>query len=202
MNAELSARLRPASRCREILVYGRPSVLRNAFELICDGLVRWQQSDPVRASQWRVVFVGEDFPAAWAAPVQNYEVAGKLSLSDYAQRLSRASVGVSLMLSPHPSYPPLEMAEAGLITVVNQHDGKDLIRRFSGFISLASLDGEMLAEAIETAIDRAEPCVGQMTGRNVLRRPALKPGVQFDAVKLAAEIRADATSTTLRKYAW
>ena len=37
------------------------------------------------------------------------------------------------MLSPHPSYPPLEMAEAGVTTITNCYGGKDLRRRFPEF---------------------------------------------------------------------
>ncbi|PWB82711.1 MAG: hypothetical protein C3F11_10540, partial [Methylocystaceae bacterium] len=84
MNEEISARLAPEPRERQILVYGRPSVARNAFELIVDGLFCWQQRDPIRASRWRILFVGEDFEESWLYPVQNASVGGKLSLERYA----------------------------------------------------------------------------------------------------------------------
>ena len=191
LNAEVSRRLKATPRRRDILVYGRPSVSRNAFELICDGIFRWQQSDPVRASRWRIVFAGEAFSPSWAVPVQNCEVAGKLTLEAYADLLNSAAVGVSLMLSPHPSYPPLEMAEAGLVTVVNHYEGKDLRSRFPEIISLPYLDAEALAEALERAVDQAEPMIGKRTDRRSLKKPALKRGLVFDAGALAAQIQSD-----------
>ena len=36
------------------------------------------------------------------------------------------SIGVSLMLSPHPSYPPLEMAMFGMEIITNKYANKDL----------------------------------------------------------------------------
>ena len=46
-----------------MLVYGRETVARNAFELICAALVNWQQRDPIRASRAGTsFFFGEDFP--------------------------------------------------------------------------------------------------------------------------------------------
>ena len=45
--------------------------------------------------------------------------AGKLSLQAYGALLNQCAIGISLMLSPHPSYPPLEMAHSGILTITN-----------------------------------------------------------------------------------
>ena len=92
--------------------------------------------------------------------MQNATVGGKARLDDYADYLSRALVGVSLMISPHPSYPPLEMAEAGLATITNAFAGKDLRRRFDNIVSPARLDPASLADLIEDTVARMEPFVG------------------------------------------
>ena len=190
MNGEISAALAPAPRERLMLVYGRPNVTRNAFELICDGLFRWQQRDPIRASRWRILFLGEEFPDTLLYPVQNAAVGGKASLADYAGYLSRASVGLSLMLSPHPSYPPLEMAEAGLLTITNGFEGKDLTRRFDNIMSLDRLDPAALADAIETAIARMEPNVGKIIPRATPRAQPHDAANVFDVEAFAERLRA------------
>jgi hypothetical protein len=77
--------------------------------------------------------------------------------------LCRAAMGISLMLSPHPSYPPLEMAEAGLITLTNSYDGKDLSLRSDNIVSIDVLTPATLAEEIGKAISRAEPMIGATT---------------------------------------
>ena len=58
------------------------------------------------------------------------------------------------MVSPHPSYPPLEMATAGCVTITNAYEGKDLRKRSDNFISLDYLSPQMLADALDQAVKR------------------------------------------------
>lgn len=197
MNERISAALQEAPRERLLLVYGRPNVNRNCFEMICDGLFRWQQRDPIRASRWRIVFLGEEFPDALLYPVQNAAVGGKASLEDYARYLSRASVGVSLMLSPHPSYPPLEMAEAGLLTITNGFEGKNLANRFENVVSLDLLEPAALADAIESAVATMEPRVGSIVPRARPKPLASDAAPVFEIRSFAEKLRALRAPPTL-----
>lgn len=188
INARISELLSPRPRERTILVYGRPVVYRNAFEIICTALTRWQQRDPIRASRWRILFLGEAFELPLAYPVQNSEVQGKVSLESYADHLNRASVGISLMVSPHPSYPPLEMAEAGLRTITNAFPGKDLRARFPEITSIDRLHPDVLTDAIEAAVAAAEPAIGRLTPR-VRPRPVELPGPTADPALISDLLR-------------
>ena len=78
-----------------------------------------------------------------------------MTLDDYAALMHRASVGVSLMCSPHPSYPPLEMAAFGITTITNSFVTKDL-SAIPHITSLDSLSIEGLANAIWQAM-QADP---------------------------------------------
>jgi hypothetical protein len=169
LNARIDEVLAPLPRERRILVYGRPTVSRNAFEIICEALFHWQQSEPVIASRWRIISLGETFDPRWTVPVQNMEIGGKASLEEYADHLNRAAVGISLMISPHPSYPPLEMAEAGVLTITNKYGSKDLSLRFSDIISIERADPELLAEAIRATVRQAEE---ERIGRIIPRLPS------------------------------
>jgi hypothetical protein len=189
LNEKIAAYLKPAAREPRILVYGRPSVARNAFELICMALFTWQQADPIRASRWSIVFLGEDFPQGMLSPIQNATVQGKVALDRYADHLSRASVGVSLMISPHPSYPPLEMAEAGLKVVTNSFGAKDPRARFPDVLCLDRLTVETLAEAIERAVAAAEPDLGRVTPRRA-SRALPSPGPVAEPETISRLIRA------------
>jgi len=189
INERIAASLSTVPRERLLLVYGRPSVTRNAFELICDALFRWQQRDPIRASRWRIVFLGEEFPDTLVYPVMNATVGGKASLEDYADYLSRASVGVSIMISPHSSYPPLEMAEAGLKTVTNGFEGKNLHQRFDNIISIDMLDAASLADAIESAVAEMEPRIGELVARAIPKAPPHDPAHLFDLGAFAKRLR-------------
>jgi hypothetical protein len=194
INERIRARLASVPRESIMLVYGRPAVARNAFELICAALVIWQQRDPIRASRWRIVFLGEDFPESLLYPVQNATVGGKARLEDYADYLSRALIGVSLMISPHPSYPPLEMAEAGIATITNAFEGKDLRRRFDNIVSPARLEPTTLATLIEDTVARMEPFVDAVVPRQRHAAPPADAARLFDPKAVAAELRRAAAS--------
>ncbi len=192
INQSIKAGLRPTKRERTILIYGRPSVTRNAFEVLLDGIFIWQQRNPVLASQWNIVSLGEAYPGEWAYPVQNFSVTGKASLSEYSACLSSAAVGISLMLSPHPSYPPLEMAEAGLITVTNDFPGKDLARRYPNVISVKLLEPNEIALAIECAVSRAEELVvGVASLGSETTAPARPSGAVYSPSRVADLLRGD-----------
>ena len=106
------------------MVYGRPSVERNAFGILVAGLTKWSrlQKD---AEMWSVYSLGEQHDDIELAPNVIMHSMGKLSLDEYAQSLTDTYAGVSLMVSPHPSYPPLEMAAFGVKTITNKYENKN-----------------------------------------------------------------------------
>ena len=81
---------------------------------------------------------------------------GKLSLEDYANRLRTTAVGISLMSSPHPSYPPLEMAHFGVKTLTNRYFCKDLSAAHENIVSLPDIAAETIADALAEACRRFE----------------------------------------------
>lgn len=190
LNSDIDASLKPRPRERSILVYGRPAVARNAFELVCVGICRWQQSDPIRASRWKIIFLGEAFEKGLIYPIQNASVEGKVSLDLYADFLNRASVGIALMISPHPSYPPLEMAEARLKVITNSFASKDLQSRYPDIVSIDGLTPDALAAELERAVAEMEPRIGTIPSRRTGQVPVMREGRSADPVAIAALIRA------------
>ena len=162
INPSIESAITELPRERIILVYGRPSVERNCFALICKALLAWQRANPTTAQHWRIVSAGESFDAGTVSQIRNLEVQGKLSLSDYGNLLSRASIGISLMTSPHPSYPPLEMASAGMRTITNSFGGKDLSNRSPNIISVAEMNADLIARELDRAVRAAEALIGKV----------------------------------------
>ncbi|MEM7780752.1 MAG: hypothetical protein AAF697_10210 [Pseudomonadota bacterium] len=139
-----------APRKKQILIYGRPTVNRNCFPALVRGLKRWTAAYPEFAD-WDVVSAGTPHAPVDIGAGRQVRSLGKLSLEDYAGLLLESSVGVSLMASPHPSYPPLEMAHFGLRTVTNTYTGKDLVGYNPNLISLRSIAADALASGIADA---------------------------------------------------
>ena len=193
LNPAIARAMSRRPRERIILIYGRPNTPRNCFSTLCDGLARWQQANPETAARWQVVSAGESYHSSDAGGVQNLTIHGKLALGDYADLLSRASVGLSLMLSPHPSYPPLEMAQAGLQTITNGYDGKDLSRRSANITSIPHATPQALHTALDEAVKRAEAMIGQYVEITpIAELPCEYP--DFDAATIADRLRAELTA--------
>jgi hypothetical protein len=74
------------------------------------------------------------------------------------------------MVSPHPSYPPLEMAYAGIKTITNRYSYKDLSQRSHFLTSIDIPTPELIAQALENTVSTAESdMVGAVTPiRNVI----------------------------------
>jgi hypothetical protein len=165
----------PPTKIRRILVYGRPSVPRNCFPAVEKGLRQWARRYP-EFSGWEVVSAGLRHPPMPFAPRRAMESLGKLSLEDYAQALRTSAVGLSLMASPHPSYPPLEMAHFGLRTVTNSYANKDLSASHPNIVSIDDVTPDAVADALARACRAfdAEPTAGWLAPSH---RPSfLEPG--------------------------
>lgn len=141
------------ARERRIVIYGRPSTPRNAFELVCEALRLWRWRFPA-AADWTVVSPGE---VAQDLDIGGVQVRGlgKLAIGAYADLLATSSVGLSLMVSPHPSYPPLEMAAFGMRVVTNAYANKDLSRASPNICSVAPTP-EAIADALVRCCTEAE----------------------------------------------
>lgn len=143
-------------RKKQIIVYGRPSVPRNMFGFIVASL---QQAFDGRtdACEWTILSLGEKHPAMRIANNVRLCSTGKLSLDEYARVMEESYLGISLMASPHPSYPPLEMSSFGVKTITNTFANKDLSAFNDNIISITKFDCEHIAQAIVRELDNYSP---------------------------------------------
>lgn len=151
----------PAPKAKRVLVYGRPTIPRNCFPAVEKGLRQWAKDYP-QFADWEVVSAGlahNPIPIGNGRAVNSL---GKLSLDAYADLLKTTAVGLSLMSSPHPSYPPLEMAHFSLLTITNRYANKDMARVHDNFISIPDIDAPTIAAALAKACEtfEADPDAG------------------------------------------
>lgn len=138
-------------RKKKLIVYGRASVDRNCFELII-GSLRVLVENYKQAVEWEFVSMGENHPSIELGKGKILTSLGKLSLEGYAQEMLEASVGLSLMVSPHPSYPPLEMSTFGVITITNTYKNKELSNFNDNIRSIDNCNFENIANELATAM--------------------------------------------------
>ena len=81
------------------------------------------------------------------------KLCGTLSQSDYGATLSEFDIGLSLMLAPHPSVLPFEMASAGQVVITNAYESRtaDVLHAISGNIEPCEADPFSVAEALAAA---------------------------------------------------
>lgn len=141
-------------RKRRIVVYARPGTPRNAFELICEGLRQWGWTDP-RSAEWDVAAPGELASDLDLGPFA-LKALGKLDIHSYADLLSTSAIGVSLMISPHPSYPPLEMDAFGMRVITNRYGSKDLELGSQNTHSLLAMTPEDICSLLVKLVTECE----------------------------------------------
>jgi GT2 family glycosyltransferase len=134
---------------RLLLFYGRPTVARNLFSTGCQAVAQAILLGHYAPSEWLFFSAGEPHTSVDLGHGAILQSLGKLSLPEYSRLLESVDVGLSLMLSPHPSYPPLEIASRGAICVTNNYATKDLGLLHSNIISCQPSVAEVTGALIE-----------------------------------------------------
>lgn len=140
----------PRKKERRLLVYGRPAVERNCYPAVEKGVRAWAERYP-EFSNWEIVSAGLSHRPLPLGKGRVMTSAGKLAMEQYGELLLTSAAGLSLMSSPHPSYPPLEMANFGLWTVTNSYTNKDLTRSHQNIISIDNIAPDTIADALAQA---------------------------------------------------
>ena len=137
---------------KKVLIYGRPGTERNAFNLIVAALKIWVSiQDDVQ--EWEVVSAGEQHPPVELGRGVVMNSVGKLSIDAYAQLLNESYAGISLMASPHPSYPPLEMSVYGIKVITNTFANKDLTEFNENIVSVSRTAPAEIASQLKHICD-------------------------------------------------
>jgi glycosyltransferase involved in cell wall biosynthesis len=107
---------------RRLLFYSRQEehASRNLFELGMMALAALVQDPRVDLSDWSFHGIGSmGGNMLELKPGLPFELEPKTSLQEYIRKMADYDVGLALMLTPHPSLVPIEMASAGMWTVTN-----------------------------------------------------------------------------------
>ncbi|MBP5955743.1 glycosyltransferase [Pseudomonas anatoliensis] len=154
---------------KRLLFYGRPEghARRNIFEIGILGL-KAAIANGVFDSDWEfygVGTLGPDYDVELGHG-RVMKLSGTLPQSDYGKALGEFDIGLSLMLAPHPSILPFEMASAGQVVVTNTYESRtaDVLRSISSNIEPCEADPFSIAEALETAVARASDSEARIQG--------------------------------------
>jgi hypothetical protein len=147
---------------RNVILYARPHAERNCLPFIDMLVGRLVRSDPAFWRDWRFLGIGETFDARTLVCSDRIEVLGRLTVPDYARLSAESALAVSLMISPHPSYPPLEMAAAGVLVSANTYGTRDPAAMHDNIRSFHGLEIEVAASLLRRTAEKwiVDPGIG------------------------------------------
>jgi SAM-dependent methyltransferase len=147
---------KPAEQKRDFLFYARPGNPRNLFWRGLETIIAALDAGVFHPDRWNLHFVGRDL-APFVLPHATIPILHQnLPWADYAALVAKIDVGLSLMYTPHPSYPPLDMAASGAVVVTSQCDGKTTLSRYSRNILCVPPTVEALTAALAAAVRLAD----------------------------------------------
>ncbi len=145
-------RARAAGGKRRFFFYARPNNLRNLFYLGIEVIEQAILQQVLDLQHWDIILVGKDIPAVTLGNGYTPTKCENLSWSDYAELIGTVDLGLSLMYTPHPSYPPLDLAASGAVVVTNQFANKQVLTGYSKNIICAALERDALVEGLRQGV--------------------------------------------------
>ncbi|AOZ68097.1 glycosyl transferase family 1 [Rhodobacter xanthinilyticus] len=172
---------------RRLALYGRPEVPRNMYAMAIEVLARFIEAENLGPEDIELISVGLRHAPVSLPNGLTLASHGKLPWEEYPGFLRGLDLGLSLMYSPHPSHPPIEMAASGVRVVTNSFGPKDLSTLSPAIVS-ATPDADELTAALRRAwamapVEEAERAID-------LKALGLPPDEMIDllADRLAADL--------------
>lgn len=137
---------------KKFFFYARPNNLRNLFYRGLDAIERAVSLGTLELDGWELYFVGIDVPNVQFGSSYHPHRIGNVSWAEYGALVRGMDLALCLMYSPHPSYPPLDLAASGAVVVTNRFGQKKNLDMYSKNILCSDLDVDSLAAGIAQAV--------------------------------------------------
>ncbi|MCX7068400.1 MAG: class I SAM-dependent methyltransferase [Methylococcales bacterium] len=132
--------------------YARPNNQRNLFYLGIEVIEQAVLQQIIDLDLWEIYLVGKDIPNITFGNGYVPTKCQNLTWSEYADLVGTIDLGLSLMYTPHPSYPPLDLVASGAVVVTNQFANKRDLSCYSANLICAAADCDTLVEALRKAV--------------------------------------------------
>jgi hypothetical protein len=139
------------SEKRKLFFYGRPVNPRNLFYLGIDCLNDAVSLGIIDTDLWDIYLAGYDVEAFQFSNGYIPEIKGAMTWEEYADFARTVDVAFSLMYTPHPSYPPLDMLCSGAVVLTNEFENKKSLSYSSNMI-IKKLEKKELLDGLQEAI--------------------------------------------------
>jgi O-antigen biosynthesis protein len=176
---------------KQLLFYARPNDFRNLFGIGFEALSAAASHPLFKDGDWRFVAIGASHLMGKIAvggrialgEGQFLHPAPWLNFEDYAQLIRESDVLLCPMMSPHTSYPVLEMAASAKVVVTNTFGSKteERLRRISPNIIATSPTVEALRDGLIAAAERV--ATGAMASTDIALPATWRTALQDTVAK-------------------
>lgn len=132
--------------------YARPKNPRNLYQRGLEAISAAIERRILDPDRWTFTFLGRDLSAVELPRGVRPRLLQALAWPDYAALVRQTDLGLGLMYTPHPSYPPLDLAASGAVAVTNRYGRKRSLAQYSANILCVGSALEMLLEGIEQGV--------------------------------------------------
>src|SRR6185437_11453825 len=138
---------------KKLFFYARPNNTRNLFYRGANVIQLAVNRGIIDLNIWDIYFVGKDLPSELELDNSyKIKVISNLNYSQYGDFVRQVDLGLCLMYTPHPSYPPLDLAASGAVVVTNTCGNKSDLRMYSDNIISVGLDVESLLGGLQEGV--------------------------------------------------
>jgi hypothetical protein len=138
---------------RRFFFYARPSNPRNLYEFGVNLIKQAIDVGIISVDEWDIYFVGKNIPVSPLGNRCTPIICEELDWKTYALLIRTMDLGLSLMCTPHPSYPPLDLVASGSVVVTNKFGNKISLENYSKNIVTADLNYESMLLGISKGVE-------------------------------------------------
>jgi hypothetical protein len=137
------------------LFYARPGNLRNLYYRGMEAIAAAIEIGLFENADWCFNFAGKDLsPVSLPRGIRPI-LHQNLAWADYAKLVRSMDLGLCLMQSVHPSYPPLDLAASGAVVLTSRFGRKVSLEQYSTNILCSDVTLDALIDGLRTAVGRA-----------------------------------------------
>ena len=133
---------------RRFFYYARPMNPRNLYWRGLEALSGAIEAGTLDPNVWDFYFAGKAAHDVRLPGGVRPRLLESMPWADYAAEIRQMDLGLSLMYTPHPSYPPLDLAACGAVVVTSRFGPKQSLDRYCSNIICAEPDLPSLVTAL------------------------------------------------------
>jgi hypothetical protein len=133
--------------------YARPHNARNLYFRGLETVASAIENGILDPKEWDFYFAGHGSGSLLLPNGVRPIIPGVMTWEKYAAFVRSMDLGLSLMYTPHPSYPPLDLAASGSVVVTNRFGIKQELDQYSNNILCCDSDLLSLTKTIRKAAD-------------------------------------------------